>query len=93
MRDGVTESIFPHLIPSKGVDFPSCEKVVKMIIKDLDKQGCTESSFLREVKVAWTGVVVQETSAQGDPQSNGASERRQRACQIDQAHNGVSFGC
>ena len=26
MVDGVTQSIFAHLIPSKGVDFPSCEK-------------------------------------------------------------------
>ena len=27
MHDGVTKSIFGHLIPAKGVDFPSCEKV------------------------------------------------------------------
>ena len=27
---------FSHLIPAKGVDFPSCELVVKMIGKDLD---------------------------------------------------------
>ena len=27
MVDGVTQSIFAHLIPSKGVDFPRCEKV------------------------------------------------------------------
>ena len=25
MHDGVTKSIFPHLIPTKRVDFPSCE--------------------------------------------------------------------
>ena len=29
MHDSVTKSIFAHLIPAKGVDFPSCEKVVK----------------------------------------------------------------
>ena len=39
MRDGVTKSIFAHLILAKGVDFPSCEKVVKMIVKDLDNLG------------------------------------------------------
>ena len=26
MVDGVTQAIFAHLIPSKGVDFPSCDK-------------------------------------------------------------------
>ena len=26
MHDGLTKSIFFHLIPTKGVDFPSCEK-------------------------------------------------------------------
>ena len=28
----------------------------------------------RAVKLAWTGDVVQETSTEGDPQSNGAAE-------------------
>ena len=85
MHDGVTKPIFAHLIPAKGVDFPSCEKVVKMIVKDLDTLGyhrvvfrCDNEpsilSLLRAVKLAWTGVVVQETSAEGDPQSNGAAE-------------------
>ena len=31
-------------------------------------------SLLRAVKLAWTADVVQETSAEGDPQSNGAAE-------------------
>ena len=31
-------------------------------------------SLLRAVKLPWTGDVVQETSAEGDPQSNGAAE-------------------
>ena len=39
MHDGVTKSILAHLIPAKSVDFPSCEKVVNMIIKDLDNLG------------------------------------------------------
>ena len=39
MRDGVTKSILAHLIPAKGVDFPSCERVVMMIIKDFDNLG------------------------------------------------------
>ena len=39
IHDGVTKSIFAHLTPAKGVDFPSCEKVVKMIVKDLDTLG------------------------------------------------------
>ena len=38
MHDGVTKSIFAHLISAKGFDFPSCEKV-KMIVKDLDTLG------------------------------------------------------
>ena len=86
MHDGVTKSIFAHLIPAKGVDFPSCEKVVKMIVKDLDVSGYHRVVFrsdnepsilslLRAVKLAWTGGdVVQETSAEGDPQPNGAAE-------------------
>ena len=39
MHDGVTKSIFAHLIPAQGVDLPSCENVVKMIVKDLDIVG------------------------------------------------------
>ena len=85
MHDGVTKSIFAHLIPAKGVDFPSCEKVVKMIAKDLDTLGYHRVVFrsdnehsilslLRAVKPAWTGDVVQETSAECDLQSNGAAE-------------------
>ena len=84
-HDGVTKSIFAHLIPVKGVDFLSFEKVVKMIVKDLDTLGYHRVVFrcdnepsilalLRAVKLAWTGdVVVQETSAEGDHQSNGAA--------------------
>ena len=108
MHDGVAKSLVAHLILAKGVDFPSCEKVVKMIIEDLDIVGhhrvvfrCNSEpsilALLRAVKLAWASDVVQETSAEGDPQSNGAAEssgkRRQRACQIDQASGGVSFGC
>ena len=59
---GVTKSIYAHLIPAKGVDFPSCEKVVKMIGKDLDNLGCNRVvfrcdnvpsilAFLRQVKL------------------------------------------
>ena len=85
MHDGVTKSIFALLIPAKGVVFPSCDKVVKMIVKDLDTvvyhrvvfRSDNEPSILpllRAVKLAWTGDVVQETSAEGDPQSNAAAE-------------------
>ena len=86
-HDGVTKSIFTHLIPAEEVAFPSCEKVVKMIVKDLDTLGYHRVVFrfdfdnepsilalLRAVKLAWTGDVVQETSAEGDPRSNGAAE-------------------
>ena len=70
MHDSVTKSIFAHLIPAKGVDFPSCEKVVEMIVKDLDTSGyrklvfrCDNEpailSLLRAVKLAWSGDVVQ----------------------------------
>ena len=45
MHDGVTKSIFGHLILAKGVDFPSCEKVVKMIVKDLDNLGYNRVVF------------------------------------------------
>ena len=85
MRDGATNSVFAHLIPAKGVDFPSCEKVVKMIVPDLDHLGdhrvvfrCDNEpsilALLRAVKLGWTGDAVQESSAEGDPQSNGAAE-------------------
>ena len=44
---------------------------------------------LRPVELAWTGDIVQETSADGDPQSNGAAESAVnvviRACEADQA--------
>ena len=80
----MTKSIFAHLITAKGVDFPSCEKVVKTIVKDSDNLGYNrvvfrcdnEPSILASfrVKLAWTGDVVQATSAEGDPQSNGAAE-------------------
>ena len=36
MHDGVTKSIFAQLIPTKRVDFASCENVLKMMITDLD---------------------------------------------------------
>ena len=39
MHDGVTKSILVHLNPAEGVDYPCCEKVVKMIGKDLDTLG------------------------------------------------------
>ena len=39
MHGGVTKSMFVHLIPAKGMDFPGCEKVVKTITKDLDSLG------------------------------------------------------
>ena len=84
-HEGVTESIFAQLIPAKEVDFPSCEKVVNMIVEDLDDLGYHRVVFrcdsepsilalLRAVKLAWTGAVVQETCADGDPKSNGAAE-------------------
>ena len=90
MHDGVIKSIFAH---SEEVDFLSCEKVVvKMIIKDSHNLGYHRVVFrcdnepsilalLRAVKLAWTGDVVQGTSAEGGPQSNGAAERS-GACPI-----------
>ena len=59
--------------------------MVKVIVKDLNNLGynrvvfrCDNEpsilAFLRAVKLAWAGDVVQETSAEGDPQSNGAAE-------------------
>ena len=43
MHDGVTKSILARLIPANGFDFPKCEKVVKMIIKNLDTFGIPQS--------------------------------------------------
>ena len=56
-----------------------------MIVEDLDTLGYHSVvlrsgnepsilSLLRAVKMAWTGDAAQETSAEGDPQSNGAAE-------------------
>ena len=85
IHDEVSKSTFAHVIPAKGFDFPSCEKVVMMIIIELDTLGYRRVVFrcdnepsilalLRAVKLAWTGDMVQETSAEGDPQANGAAE-------------------
>ena len=71
MQDGVTKTIFCHLIPAKGVQIPSCEKVVTIVVKDLENLGYRRIVFrydnepsilalLRAVKLAWTGDVVQE---------------------------------
>ena len=81
MRDGVTKSIFAHFIPTKGVDFSSFEKVVKIIVKDLDNFVIPQS----RVSVRQRGPILgwerglgldveQETSAEGVQQSNGAAE-------------------
>ena len=108
MHDGVTKSNFAHLISAKGVDFPICEKVVKMIVQDLNTLGYHRVVFrchnepsicalLRAVKLAWTGDVVQETSAEGDPQSNGAAESSVNVVKGQvrsiQTGSGVSFEC
>ena len=56
-----------------------------MIVKDLDTLGYHRVVFrcdnepsifalLQAVQLAWTGDVVQETSAEGDPPSDGAAE-------------------
>ena len=56
-----------------------------MIFQDLDNLGYHRVVFrcdnepsilalLRALRLAWTGDVVQETSVEGDPQSNGAAE-------------------
>ena len=53
-------------------------------------------ALLEAVKLALTGDVVQETSAEGDPIQRCCrkfSECRHRACQINQTGGGVSFGC
>ena len=101
MHDGVIKSIFAHLFPAQGVDFPSCERCgldnlgYYRVVFQCDNEPST-SAFLRAVKLTWTGDVVQEVSAVGDSHVNGAaegSERHQRTCQIDHAGGAVSFGC
>ena len=58
-----------------------------MIVQDLDSLGYNRTvfrcdkepsilAFLRAVTLAWTGDVVQETSAEGDSQLNRAAEKR-----------------
>ena len=85
IHDGATKSAFACVIPSIGVDLPSCKNVVEMIDVDLENLACHRVVFrcdnepsilalLRAVQSAWTGDVVQETFAEGDPQSNGAAE-------------------
>ena len=86
MHDGVTKSNFAHLIPAKGVDLDTLE--YHRVVFRCDNEPSI-LALLRTVKLAWTSDVVQVTSAEGDPQSN---KCRQRACQIDQAGDGVSFG-
>ena len=71
MHDGVTESNFAHLIPAKGVDSPSCEKS-EDDYQRLGQVGTPQSGvWVRQ----WTGDVVRETSAEGDPLSKGTSDR------------------
>ena len=45
MHDGVTRSIVAHLIPAKRVDFPSCEKMVRRIVKGLNNIGIQHNGF------------------------------------------------
>ena len=65
MHVGVTKSIFAHLLPTQGMDFPGCEKVVKTIAKDLDRVVYRRVVFrcdnepsilalLRAVLLAWS---------------------------------------
>ena len=85
MFDGRSKGIHARLMPAKGVDFEGLERTVKLWTNDLDRLGYkrvafrsdTENSilsFLREVRNGWSGEVVPEKSAVGDPQSNGAAE-------------------
>ena len=92
--------------PQKELTSQAVKKVVKMIVEDSDTLGYhrvvfrsdnepSTLSLLRTVTLAWTGDVVQETSAEGDPQSNGAAESSVHVvkgpCQINQIGSGVSF--
>ena len=107
MHGGVTKSIFAHLLPAKGMDFKGCENVVKMIAKDLDSLAYRRVVFRCETNLpflhcsgqcCWHGSgVLQETCAEGDPQSNGAEESSvktsSKACQIDKAGGRVRLWC
>ena len=42
---GDSPVLVKSIFPAKGVDFPSCEKLVKMIIQDLDSLGCHRVVF------------------------------------------------
>ena len=85
MWDSRSRGLYAHLVPAKGIDFESFDTVIKLFSADLDRLGYkrvvfrsdTEVSivaFLRELRRHWSGEVVPEAVAAGDPQSNGAAE-------------------
>ena len=85
MWDSKGKGLHARLVPAKGVDYEGFERVLKLWGADLDRLGYkrvvfrndTEASivaFLRELRKHWTGEVVPEKAAAGDPQTNGAAE-------------------
>ena len=85
MWDSKSKGLYAHILPAKGVDYEGLEIALKLVAADLDRLGYkrvafrndTEPAivaFLREFRKYWTGEVVPEKAAVGDPQSNGAAE-------------------
>ena len=76
MHVGVTKSSSAHVVSSKGVDVLGCEQVVvddtKWSVFFLVDREVPMSVFLCDIKPS---TLAPGTSAEGDPQSNGAAER------------------
>ena len=89
MWDSRSKSVFAHMVAAKGVDNTLTDRVVGLVCNDLTSLGYkritirsdnepTIEAFLRLVTRRWGGEVVPDSSAEGDPKSNGAVENAVR---------------
>jgi len=85
MWDSRSRSLFAHVVAATGVDHRLTDRAVALVCGDLSSLGCRRlilrsdeeraiTAFLRLVARRWDGEVIPHTSAEGDPQSNGAAE-------------------
>ena len=106
MHGWIGQTIFSHLLQTRGVDFQDCEKVVEMMIKDLNSlqlqmvlfRCANEPSILalrRAVKLAWPGDVAQEKYAEGGLQFNSLAESSVKVVKghVRSIKLGVVVGC
>jgi len=89
MWDSKSKGLYGHVVFAKGVDNPMTDRAVSLIVDDLNSTGYKRAvirsdnepaitALLRLVARRWMGEVVPESSAEGDPQSNGAAENAVR---------------